>query len=92
MVPINPYVAEIEGERAYPTVGAYPGALDEATVYLPPEAGVVVLAELAAKGVSRVWLNPGADDPAVVARARELNLNAVVACSIVGIGEEPGAW
>ena len=36
-----------------------------------------------------VWLNPGADEPEVVARARELGMNPVIACSILGIGERP---
>jgi hypothetical protein len=50
------------------------------------------MGDLAAKGVGRVWLNPGADDPAVVARAREVGLEPVVACSILAVGEEPGAF
>jgi len=92
VVPINPHETEIEGERAWPDVLAYPGAIDEATVYLHEEAGVRVMDDLAAKGVGRVWLNPGADAPAVVARAREVGLQPVVACSILAMGEEPGAF
>ena len=48
-----------------------------------------VLAELAQKGIKEVWLNPGADDPAVVARARAVGLEPILACSIIGIGESP---
>ena len=89
VVPINPHETEIEGERAYPDVLAYPGRLDEATVYVPEAAGVRVMADLAAKGVRRVWLNPGADAPAVLARAREVGLEPVVACSVMALGEIP---
>jgi predicted CoA-binding protein len=89
VVPINPHETEIEGERSYPDVLAYPGRLDEATVYVPEDAGVRVMADLAAKGVGRVWLNPGADAPAVLARAREVGLEPVVACSIMAMGEIP---
>ena len=42
--------------------------------------------------VEEVWLNPGADDGAVVARARELGLNPIQACSIIAIGESPGRY
>ena len=87
VVPINPHETEIEGERAWPNVLAYPGLIDEATVYLPEEAGLRVMEDLAAKGVGRVWLNPGADAPAVVARARAVGLEPVVACSILALGE-----
>jgi predicted CoA-binding protein len=92
VVPINPHEAEIEGERAYPSVLDYPGAIDEATIYLRPDAGVAVMDELATKGITQVWLNPGADAPRVVARARALGLRPIVACSIVGIGEQPAAF
>jgi hypothetical protein len=45
--------------------------------------------ELKKKGVPVVWLNPGADGPEVVARARELGLDTRVACSILAVGESP---
>jgi hypothetical protein len=45
--------------------------------------------ELARKQIPEVWLNPGADDPLVVARARELGLKTIQACSIIAIGERP---
>jgi predicted CoA-binding protein len=92
VVPINPHETSVEGERAYASVLDVPGAIDEATLYVPPEVGIGVLDGIAAKGIGTVWLNPGADGPEVVARARALGLNAVVACSIVGIGEAPSAY
>jgi predicted CoA-binding protein len=92
VVPINPHEAEIEGERAYRSVLDYPGAIDEATIYLRPDAGVAVMDDLAKKGITQVWLNPGADAPRVVERARALGLRPIVACSIVGIGEQPAAF
>ncbi len=92
VVPINPTETEIEGERAYPSVLDYPGALDEATIYVSESAGAAVMEDLAKKGVERIWLNPGADAPSVVARARALGLKPIVACSILAVGETPGAF
>ena len=89
---INPNEPEVEGHKTYGSVLDVPGKIDMATVYIPPEAGVTVMEELAAKGVPEVWLNPGADEDAVVERARELGLNIVRACSIVGIGESPSRY
>jgi predicted CoA-binding protein len=89
VIPINPNEAEVEGHRTYPSVLDVPEPIDMATIYVPPEVGVRVLEDVAKKGIPEVWLNPGADEPEVVARARELGLNAVIACSIVGIGERP---
>ena len=92
VVPINPNAETVEGERAYATVLDYPGPIDEATLYVPVDVGVHVLDDIARKGIRNVWLNPGADDPSVVARAKALGLNAIVACSIIGVGESPGAY
>jgi uncharacterized protein len=92
VIPINPHEQEIEGHRAYASVLDVPGAIDMATVYVRPEAGVRVMEDLAAKKVPEVWLNPGADEPQVVARAGELGLRTIQACSIIAIGESPRSY
>jgi predicted CoA-binding protein len=89
---INPHEREIEGHPVYASVLDVPVALDMATVYVHAEAGVKVMDELAAKKVGEVWLNPGADDPEVVERARQLGLKMIQACSIIGIGESPRSY
>ena len=89
---INPNETEVEGHKTYPTVLAYPGRIDMATVYVPPETGVRVMDELKEKGIEEVWLNPGADGRAVVERARQLGLNVIQACSLVGIGDSPSRY
>jgi predicted CoA-binding protein len=92
VIPINPTEAEVEGYKTYRSVLDVPQAIDAATVYVPPQAGVQVMEELAKKGVPSVWLNPGADSPEVVARAQELGLNVMLACSIIAIGESPARY
>jgi len=92
VIPINPNVSEVEGLKTYASVLDVPGPIDMATVYVPGAVGMKVVEDLARKGVPEVWLNPGADDDPVIARARALGLNIVVACSIMGIGESPGRF
>ncbi len=89
VVPINPHEASIEGVRAYRSVLDVPGPIDMATVYVPPETGLVVIGEIARKGIREVWLNPGSESPALLAEAEALGLSPIEACSIVGIGETP---
>lgn len=86
---INPNEAEVEGHRTYASVLDVPGTIDMATVYVPAGPGLRVMEQLAEKQVPEVWLNPGADEPEVVRRARELGLNVIQACSIIAIGERP---
>ena len=92
VIPVNTHEAEVEGHRAYRSVLDIPGPIDMATLYVPAASALVVVEELARKGVAEVWLNPGADDDDVVERARELGLNVIQACSIMGIGESPSRF
>ena len=86
---INPNEKEVEGHKTYASVLDVPGPIDMATIYVPPEIGVRVMEELAKKQIPEVWLNPGADGDDVVARARELGLKTIQACSIIAIGKSP---
>jgi predicted CoA-binding protein len=92
VIPINPHEHEVEGHKAYASVLDVPGEIDMATVYVPGHIGVKVIDELAKRGIANIWLNPGADEPEVVARARELGLKTTQACSIIAIGESPGRY
>lgn len=82
---INPNEDEIEGYRTFPSVLDVPGPIDMASVYVQPAEGLRVVEELAQKGVGEVWLNPGADDDDVVARARALGLHVIRACSLMAL-------
>ena len=92
VVPINPAGGVIEGVPAYASVLDVPRPIDVATVYLRPATGEQVMEEIAGKGIGELWLNPGADDPRVVARARALGLDPILECSIIGIGESPASY
>jgi len=89
VVPINPHETEVEGLKAYGSVLDVPGPIDMATFYVPPEVGEQVIEEIARKQIPEVWLNPGAESDALIARARALHIQPTVACSIVGIGQNP---
>lgn len=86
--PVNPNAREVEGLRAYASLDDLPlERLDRVSLYVPPHIGLQVLDQVARKDVGELWLNPGADAPEVVAKARALRLNVVRACSLVAMGE-----
>lgn len=91
VIPINPHEAEVEGLKAYASVLDVPETIDMATFYVPPAIGEQIIDEIARKKIAEVWLNPGAESDALIARARALDIRPIVACSIVGIGEDPYA-
>ena len=87
---INPNETEVEGVKTYASVLDVPGPIDMATVYVQPEVTLRLLDEFQRKGIAEIWVNPGAEDEAVMAEARQRKMNVVFACSIIGIGRNPG--
>jgi len=92
VAPINPCGGAIEGLQSYPSLRDVPYAIDMASFYVPPEIGVQLVEEVAGLGIPTLWLNPGADGPDVVRRARELGLEPVIGCSMIRIGESPASY
>jgi predicted CoA-binding protein len=91
VVPINPKEETIEGLKAYPSVLDVPGPIDIASFYVPPTVGLQVIDEVAQKQIPEAWLNPGADSDELVARARQLSVRPIVACSLLALGRDPHA-
>lgn len=88
--PINPKGGEIEGLKVYQTLSEVPvERLDRVSLYVPPRVRLALIEEIAAKGCDELWLNPGSESDELTAKARELGLEPIVACSIVGVGVSP---
>lgn len=90
--PIHPSATDIEGHKAYLSILDVPVALDRVSFYVPPETGLEVIDDVARKKPKEVWFNPGSESDELLAKARGLGLNVIVACSIVAIGENPNAY
>ena len=89
---INPNETEVEGVKTYASVLDVPGPIDMATVYVQPDVTLRLLDEFQRKGIAEIWVNPGAEDEAVIAEARRRKMNVFFACSIIGIGRNPGEF
>ena len=92
VIPINPHEAQVEGLKSYASVLDVPGPIDMATVYVQPEIATRLLAEFERKKISEIWINPGAEDDALMAEAARRGLNVIYACSIVAIGRSPAQF
>jgi predicted CoA-binding protein len=91
VIPINPNERQVEGLKTYASVLDVSGPIEMATLYVPPDIGMKVMPEIARKGIPEVWLNPGAESDELIRLARSLHVEPIVACSIIGIGENPYA-
>src|SRR5262245_14983549 len=87
--PVNLREKEIEGLTAYRSVLDIPEKLDVVLVYVPPATTLRLLPDLVKIAPKQLFLNPGSEDDAVIARAEELGLDALLACSIIAIGDNP---
>ncbi|HPU96450.1 MAG TPA: CoA-binding protein, partial [Candidatus Hydrogenedentes bacterium] len=85
----HPSAREIEGIPAYPDLKSLPGPVNRVSMYVPPAVGINLLEDIAAIKPAEFFLNPGSDSEELIAKARQLGLNPVQACSIVNIGLRP---
>jgi hypothetical protein len=92
VIPINPNEREVEGIPTYPSVLDVPGAIDMATVYVQPDVAMRLLPEFQQKGISEIWVNPGAESDELLLEARRRKLKVIAACSIIGIGRTPSSF
>ena len=87
--PVNLREKEIEGLRVFRTLADIGEKLDVILVYVPPATTLRLLPEIKKAAPKQLYLNPGSEDDAVVARAEELGLEPILACSIIAIGDRP---
>ena len=90
--PINPNEREVEGVKTYASVLDVPESIEMATVYVQPDVTLQLLDEFQRKAIPEIWVNPGAEDDAVMMEARRRNMNVYFACSIIGIGRNPSEF
>ncbi|MGE0445444.1 MAG: CoA-binding protein [Vicinamibacterales bacterium] len=89
VIPINPNEPEVEGLKTFSSVLDVPGPIDMATVYVQPDVAERLLDEFEQKQIGEIWFNPGTETDALMAETRRRKMNAIYACSIVGIGRSP---
>ncbi|WP_298705804.1 CoA-binding protein [uncultured Veillonella sp.] len=82
---VNPNVEEIEGEPCYSALSDLPEVPDVVDFVVPETVGLIALDECKRLNISTVWLQPGADKPAVVAKAKQLGLDVIQDCVLVQI-------
>ena len=64
--PVNPRMGEVEGRVCYKTISDIPGGVDVVNIVTPPQVTEGILKECLQKGITRAWLQPGAESPDVI--------------------------
>ena len=90
--PVNPRGGEIEGLKVYTSLAEIPVKLDRVTLYLPPAIGLKTLPAIVAANPGELFVNPGAESDELVAEAQRLDLDPILACSIMDLGTMPAEF
>lgn len=83
VVPVHPRLAEIEGIKVAPDVGAITGAVDTVTMYVGPAISAGLTEKLATLKPRRVIFNPGAENAALAEALEKAGIGCEEACTLV---------
>ncbi|SNV68404.1 CoA-binding protein [Veillonella rodentium] len=81
--PVNPNITEIDGDTCYQNLSALPVVPAVVDFVVPEAVGLAALDECHRLGIFTVWLQPGADKPSVVEKAKALGLHVIQDCVLV---------
>lgn len=77
IVPVNPTLPEVLGEKCYPSLSDYVGRLDIVDIFRKPDAVPAIVEEALALGAACVWMQEGVTHPEAATRAERAGLLVV---------------
>ncbi len=78
IIPVNPLVEEVLGEKSYPDLASVPETVDVVDIFRRSRHVPAIVEAAIAKGVRAVWMQEGIVHQGAAARAREAGLMVVM--------------
>jgi len=75
--PVNPSLKEVDNLICYPSVKDIPIVCDVANIITSPKITEKIVQECKEKGITRVWLQPGAESHEVIEFCQENNIKVI---------------
>jgi len=72
---VNPNRTVVDGDDCYPNLAALPERPDIIDVVVPPQTGLDVAQEAVSLGYENLWLQPGAEGPALEEFLQTMKVN-----------------
>jgi predicted CoA-binding protein len=82
-LPINPAFEEILGQKCYRSIVDVPDRIDTVTLYLGEARSTPLIGEIVDAKPRRIIMNPGAENDALVEKARDRGIEVVEDCTLV---------
>ncbi|MEO8458213.1 MAG: CoA-binding protein [Chloroflexota bacterium] len=78
IIPVNPDVTEVLGEKAYPDLVSIPEPIDVVNIFRRPENVPAVVEDAIAAGAKVIWMQQGIRHEAAAEKARGAGLEVVM--------------
>ena len=78
IIPVNPNVAEVLGEQAYPNLRDIPASIDVVDIFRRAEDVPPIVEDAIAKGAKVIWMQLGIVNESAAARAKAAGLQVVM--------------
>lgn len=78
IIPVNPTIQEVGGDRCYPDLASVPESVDVVDIFRKPEDVMPVVEEAIRIGAKAVWMQEGIVNEEAARRAREAGLMVVM--------------
>ncbi len=78
IIPVNPTVDQVLGEKSYPDLKSVPEKIDVVDIFRRPEDVPPVVEEAIQVGARAIWMQEGIINEAAAARARQAGLDVVM--------------
>ena len=75
--PVNPRLKEVDGLTCYPSVKEITESVDVVDIVTPPQITEKIVRECKEKGISRVWIQPGAENKTIIEFCKDNSIEVV---------------
>ncbi len=87
---VNPHRTTVDGDRAYPNLGALPAAATIIDMVVPADVGGKVLQEADRLGHKVVWFQPGSESTELIRFAEEHGFDFIADACIMVVASQAG--
>ena len=78
IIPVNPTIQDVNGEKCYPDLGSIPEKVDVVDIFRKPEDVLPVVEEAIRIGAKTVWMQEGIVNEEAARKAKEAGLQVVM--------------